>query len=414
MTVLLLAAVSVAAADQPAHAGRDAAARADREAAWPRGEWLAAAPRIILDAQTGRAIRNLTGGVGNNRHIYFNRPNFTGDSRLLVYLSDRTGSWQVYAHDLVLNRVRRVTACTQNPGRPSVDQCRPVIYFTQGDAVHRLHLETLEETVVYIHPTPAGGTFLLMDLSADGQYLGFLETGPYERDADGSRNFVRLFEARPLSSLWVSTSDGVKVWRVHEEKRHLQHLLFCPTDPTTLLFCHEGPWDRVEQRMWLIKWDGTGLRPLRYEEHPEIRIGHEYWLPNGRTVAYAFRGPNAPWSVRMVEVATGEERLLTEHPYSHFIGDAQGRFIVGDDPQHVTLLDMASGRLTPLAVHGQELSVRNTLYHPHPAFSPDGRLVVFCRRDAEGRNDVCLIPMDAAADGETPVPEARGGEAGAP
>ncbi len=361
---------------------------------WARGEWVPSPPVRLTDPATGRTILNLTHGVGRNRPIYFNRANFTGDGRYLVFLSDRTGSWQVYAHDLVGHRVRRLTDCTRDPGRPCIDPQRPVIYFTQGNAVQRLALETLDEQVIYTHPTPAGGSFLLLDISADGRYLGGLETGPYERDPDSSRDFVRRFEARPLSSLWVLTSDGAKAWKAHEESRHLQHLLFCPTDPTTLLFCHEGPWNRVEQRLWLVRWDGADLRPLRVEEDPRVEIGHEYWLPDGRTVAYAFRSPGAKWSVRTVDVARGRETVLTEHPYAHFIGDAQGRFIVGDDPTHVTLFDLATRQLTPLAGHGQELSIRNTLFHPHPAFSPDGRQVVFCRRDGEGHNDVCLIPLE--------------------
>jgi oligogalacturonide lyase len=203
---------------------------------------------------------------------------------------------------------------------------------------------------------------------------------------------VRRFEARPLTRFWLLTADGCKVWLAHEEKRHLQHLLFCPTDPTTILYCHEGPWSRVEQRMWLMKWDGSDIRPLRYQAHPDIRIGHEYWQ-DGQTVAYAYACParGEPQSVRIIDVWTGKETTLTEHGYSHFIGDRGGNRIVGDDSQHVTLLDVASGALTPLAVHGQALTIANTLYHPHPAFSPDGERVVFCRRDPAGHNDVCLI-----------------------
>jgi Tol biopolymer transport system component len=44
-----------------------------------------------------------------------------------------------------------------------------------------------------------------------------------------------------------------------------------------------------------------------------------------------------------------------------------------------------------LVRHNQELTIANTLYHPHPAFSPDGSRIVFCRRDQEGHNDVCLL-----------------------
>jgi len=359
--------------------------------AWPVGEWMAAPARRLHDEQTGVAFDVLTGGSGNNRHIYFNRSNFTHDGTRVIFLSDRTGSWQIYAYDMTRQRMRRLTDAGLDPRRPSIDPCRPWLYYTQGDTVRRLHVDTLEDTLVYRHPTPAGGTFLLMDISGDGQYLGLMEIGPYEKAEDSTADLVRRFEARPLSSFWIATADGVKAWKAHEEKRHLQHLLFNPTDPTTLMYCHEGPWDRVEQRLWLMRWDGSHIRPLRYQETPDLAIGHEYWLADGRHVDYVRHCKGQPTAVCRVDTLSGVETVLTLHGYCHFISDRTGDGIVGDDAEYVTLLDVPSGELTPLVRHHQELTIANTLYHPHPAFSPDGRRIVFCRRDAAGRNDVCLI-----------------------
>ena len=362
--------------------------------AWPVGEWITAPVQRLHDKHSGVAFDVLTGGVGNNRHIYFNRANFTHDGKFIIFLSDRTGSWQVYAYDIARQRLRRLTEATLDPGRPSIDPCRPLLYYTQGDAVHRLHLKTLEEAVVYRHATPPGGAFLLMDISGDGQYLGFMEIGPYERAPDETADFVRRFEARPLSSFWIATADGANVWKVHEEERHLQHLLFNPTDPATLMYCHEGPWDRVEQRLWLMHWDGSHIRPLRYQETPDLAIGHEYWVADGRHVDYVRHCKGRPTAICRIDTLSGIETVLTHHPYSHFISDQTGNRIVGDDAENVTLLDVPSGRITPLVRHHQALTIANTLFHPHPAFSPDGSRIVFCRRDEAGHNDVCLIECE--------------------
>jgi oligogalacturonide lyase len=373
--------------DSGPRSGSDAATAA----AWSLGTWVDSPARVQRDETTGRSYRVLTGAVGNNRHIYFNRANFTGDGRYVILLSDRTGSWQIYAYDLARERMCRLTDAQLDPGRPSIDPIRPLLYYTQGSAVYRLDVDTLDENVVYTHPNPADRTFLLMDISGDGQYLGFMEIGPYDRAQDSTADFVRRFEARPLSSFWIATADGAKVWKAHEEKRHLQHLLFNPLDPTTLMFCYEGPWDRVEQRMWLMKWDGGQIRPLRYQEHPDIAIGHEYWLADGQHVDYVRRRKGQPTAVCRINVHTGRETVLTHHGFSHFVSDRSGRWIVGDDAEHVALLEVESGETTPLVRHGQALTIANTLYHPHPAFSPDGRLIVFCRRGARGHNDVCLV-----------------------
>jgi oligogalacturonide lyase len=372
----------------------------DSASAYPRGEWLAAPAQPQRDAETGYPFQVLSGGVGNNTHIYFNRANFTADGKYLIFRSDRTGSWQVYAYDIAGQRLCRLTEAALDPGRPSIDPCRPRLFYTQGNAVHRLNIDTLEDEVIYRHPTPEGGTFLLMDISGDGQYLGFMEIGPYDKAENGTADFVRRFEARPLSSFWLATMDGAKVWKVHEEQRHLQHLLFCPTDPTTLMYCHEGPWDRVEQRLWLMHWDGSRIRPLRYQETPDLAIGHEYWCHDGRHVDYVRRRKGCPTAVCRIDTRSGQETVLTMHGYAHFICDQSALRIIGDDAKFVTLLEVPTGKLTPLVRHHQALTIANTLFHPHPAFSPDGRLIVFCRKDEQGRNDVCLMatpPQPAGA-----------------
>jgi hypothetical protein len=57
----------------------------------PLGEWMAAPAQPQHDRETGVRYDVLTGGVGNNPHVYFNCANFTGDGRFLIFRSDRTG-----------------------------------------------------------------------------------------------------------------------------------------------------------------------------------------------------------------------------------------------------------------------------------------------------------------------------------
>lgn len=56
----------------------------------------------------------------------------------------------------------------------------------------------------------------------------------------------------------------------------LNHLQFSPTDPTLLLYCHEGPWHKVD-RIWIIRTDGTH-NTLVHKRTMEMEIaGHEFW-----------------------------------------------------------------------------------------------------------------------------------------
>ena len=55
----------------------------------------------------------------------------------------------------------------------------------------------------------------------------------------------------------INTATGeVKV--IHRATDWLNHLEFSPTDPNLLMFCHEGPWHKVD-RIWTIHTDGTHI-----------------------------------------------------------------------------------------------------------------------------------------------------------
>ena len=48
-----------------------------------------------------------------------------------------------------------------------------------------------------------------------------------------------------------------------QEKRWLGHPIYRPFDDNTVAFCHEGPRDAIDARMWLINEDGSNLRKVR-------------------------------------------------------------------------------------------------------------------------------------------------------
>ena len=68
------------------------------------------------------------------------------------------------------------------------------------------------------------------------------------------------------------------------------HLLFSPIDPTLLMYCHEGPWHKVD-RIWTIRTDGTHNQ-LRHKSTMLMEIaGHEFWGQDGQTVWYDWQFP---------------------------------------------------------------------------------------------------------------------------
>ena len=58
-----------------------------------------------------------------------------------------------------------------------------------------------------------------------------------------------------MAMFTINTRTG-EVKTIHRATDWLNHLEFSPTDPTLLMFCHEGPWHKVD-RIWTIRTDGT-------------------------------------------------------------------------------------------------------------------------------------------------------------
>ncbi|HEY4382671.1 MAG TPA: oligogalacturonate lyase family protein [Acidobacteriaceae bacterium] len=70
----------------------------------------------------------------------------------------------------------------------------------------------------------------------------------------------------------------------------VNHLLFSPSDPTLLMYCHEGMWQKVD-RIWLIHTDGT-QNTLVHKRTMVMEIaGHEFWGLDGKTIWYDWQYP---------------------------------------------------------------------------------------------------------------------------
>ncbi len=70
----------------------------------------------------------------------------------------------------------------------------------------------------------------------------------------------------------------------------VNHLLFSPTDPELLMYCHEGPWQKVD-RIWTIHTDGTHNTLIHKRTMFMEIAGHEFWGHDGKTIWYDWQTP---------------------------------------------------------------------------------------------------------------------------
>jgi len=100
----------------------------------------------------------------------------------------------------------------------------------------------------------------------------------------------RLAAKLPTTLFTIDLKSG-KVFNLLEHRTDwLNHLQFSPTDPTLLMYCHEGSWQQVD-RIWTIRTDGT-QNQLVHKRMMEMEIaGHEWWGADGKTIFYQLRFP---------------------------------------------------------------------------------------------------------------------------
>lgn len=142
----------------------------------------------------------------------------------------------------------------------------------------------------------------------------------------------RLAEQRPLQLVTVSTKTG-EVKTLLRGTDWYNHIQFSPTDPTLLMYCHEGPWHKVD-RTWLIRTDGKP--PVKV--HPRTMLmeigGHEWFGADGRTVWYDLQTPKSQvfW-VAGYNVSTGERtwyNLQRQEWSVHYNSSPDGKLFAGD------------------------------------------------------------------------------------
>ena len=142
----------------------------------------------------------------------------------------------------------------------------------------------------------------------------------------------RLAERRPLQLITINIQTGA-VKMLLRGTDWYNHLQFSPTDPTLLMFCHEGPWHKVD-RTWTIRTDGTQLTQIHRRTMLMEIEGHEWFSADGKWIWYDLQTPRSQvfW-VAGYNVNTGERiwyNLQRSEWSVHFNVSPDGALFAGD------------------------------------------------------------------------------------
>lgn len=357
------------------------------------------------DEETGARVVRLTPPGVNAFRNYFYQKAFTSDGAQLLLgasggvLASQNGWAQLWLVGLG-GEARQLTdgAPLSVQGAYLSDDDRSV-YFSRGNRHHvRLDLDTLAEDVVYEAPEGWSLYGTWSPNTGTTRVAGLLIHNEDRVTGQGWDRFSRQFEARPRQRLVDVDLVTGECRTVLEERRFLGHPAYRPGPRPLISYCHEGPHDRVDARIWLVEADGSNPRPLR-SHRPGESLTHEFWVPDGTRMVYvSIQKGQASREIWSGDPDTLENRLvMTMPPCTHLMANRDGRLLVGDgvgqfgdldDAEghrvppdgHLYLFDTVAGSTTPIAVHGSSWSVyqgNTQATHPHPSFHPDERRVLF-------------------------------------
>ncbi|HUK15569.1 MAG TPA: oligogalacturonate lyase family protein [Bryobacteraceae bacterium] len=372
---------------------------------------LAAAepPRTWVDPDTGHRVVRLTDEPGS-ASLYFNQNGYTPDGKEMIFTTPEG----ISVLDLATHLARRVA---DGPLRVIVAGHKTnSVFYAKSGAVYVTNIDT--GATREIAKLPSRNSISVSTVNADETLLAGTYIETEGQDYNGGRRISAQTLEQPLNkgqmmeqtlaahlprALFTIDARTGETRVIHRSTDWLNHLEFSPTDPTLLMFCHEGPWHKVD-RIWTMRTDGSHVTLVHRRTMAMEIAGHEFWSHDGRTIWYDLQTPRGEvfW-LAGYDVETGRRTWyhLQRNEWSiHFNVTSDGTLFCGDggDPGQVAHApdgewiylfhpEPISNRgvddkdlIQPGVFDAEKLvkmSKHNYRLEPNVSFSPDQKWVVF-------------------------------------
>ncbi len=326
------------------------------------------------DPVTGAPISEVTREPHAADNLYFHASNFTADNRYLIFVSDYTGSRQLFRSEMTTGRVVQLT---DERGLHAPTACADPtsarrLYCLRGQTVLAVDILDFSVREVGRIPDPCLGGLQQVSLSGDGQWIAL------GKQRDKTSWEIGLMNA--------ATGDYRTVLTQGFRLGHVQH---CPTAPLIFYVWETGGY--APQRTWLVNDDGTGNRPF-YARTSSTNwftplkewVTHESWVRDTGEMIMV----NDKLGIMVVQ-PDGSARIARQGSYWHAAARPDGKRLVMDDQQgRLWLADTATGN-TRLLATGLRAKVP---IHPHASFDRTGRYVQF--HTGHTHETVAFIDLD--------------------
>ena len=378
------------------------------------GKVFSSEKKTFADKTTGTTITQLTNNA-NNFHFYFTDNSFMKDDKEILFLSDRGAREHVY-NFFKMNLATGEMICLSDESNLITNRYTKtpegdiVVYMT-GSEIKKLDVSSGKTQVLYRYSSDVD--INAVSISCDKQYLIFLENEKASVPI-GLPNYAgfmdRMFETKK-SRIMLLSMDGGCAEKIYEDTHHTSHLQFSPSIPYIATFCHEGPWNLVHQRIWMLNLLTRSVTPLVRQGKDDC-VGHEFWTRDGlvffenrleghdgtitenKTQAYA----KAPKSDLLPYVGfcniKGEILRTVNMPVycNHYHANNDNTLLVGDAAEHIMLIDVSgkTANARELCTHGT--SWRTQSSHCHPTFGWGGKKILYAS-DVGGKLNIYMVEL---------------------
>jgi oligogalacturonide lyase len=359
----------------------------------PLSEWV--------EPATGHRVLRLSREPGT-ASLYFHQNAYTAEGDKLV-VTVPSGLAAIHLKTRAIEPIVEGRAGQVIVGRKS-----RLAFYSRYGSIFATHLDTkATREIVKLPPEIRGGSGLA--INADETLL----VGSHVRDGHLTENrgqgrglsLEARWEARRPMQLYTVDIRSGRLQQFHASTDWLNHVQCSPTHPGLIMFCHEGPWHKVD-RIWTIRSDGSGLKKIHTRAMEMEIAGHEFFSPDGKIIWYDLQTPKGKefWLAGHV-LATGELikfKVAREHWSVHYNVSPDGKLFAGDgggprsvaapgNGQWIYLFRPKDGvldaeRLVDLAKHDYRLE-------PNVTFTPDGKWIVF-RSNMHGASHVYAVEVN--------------------
>ncbi|MDE0637694.1 MAG: oligogalacturonate lyase family protein [Candidatus Poribacteria bacterium] len=357
------------------------------------------------DSQTGAHIYQLTNDTTINHNLYFLTPSFTPDQSHLIFTSYRSGKANFFKLEFPNGDIVQLTNGEEVHGYSGViAKDGKELFYTEGDSIKAIHLDTLAERVLAEFP---GGSLGECSVSADEQFI------------------VTAMKRDNKSHITVTATDGSGGEIIYTSPNQtIIHPQFHPKHADLIAYSGDPA-----PRMWTIKRDGTENRMLYQHDNNEFLV-HETFLGSQDELIVT----HWPYSLRRISLGTLQIQTISDFNAWHIASNRAGTKVLCDTVHPdigLRLVDVETGEHVPIcypqssssgsqwkkdryavaedwaaaqqagdrekSLSWMEMKV-DTVYgpqwtHPHPSFSPDETAVVYTS-DVSGHSQVyvAVIP----------------------